>query len=324
MATTDQTSSAGFFTLPLAGVIPNALPAVNLYLPAVAHDRPQLYRASDIPVADVDIELLRSRGIHELWVIGSERAEVVTFLTANIATILANEALPSQERLKLLNQVVSQTLKETLSCDDPAASVVAAEELAQKMVEFSLRPDLNIRSVASVAKHDFCTFTHSTNVACYSTMLARALGVTDETELREIATAGMLHDLGKLEIPVSILAKPGRLTKTEFAIITAHPTRGFQLLRNELSIGQLLMVYQHHEKMDGTGYPVGSIGTELHFWARICAVTDVFEALTGKRPYRRPNSPGDALDIMNRGSGTHFDAEILSCWRQHFVKEIDA
>jgi HD-GYP domain-containing protein (c-di-GMP phosphodiesterase class II) len=127
-----------------------------------------------------------------------------------------------------------------------------------------------------------------------------------------------------LEIPNQILGKPGRLTKEEMAVVRRHPTRGFQLLReeNELSSGQLMMVYQHHEWMNGKGYPVGCLGREMHLWARICAVVDVFEALTGKRPYRRPNTIVESLAIMDRESGTHFDEEILRCWKSHFAEAL--
>lgn len=321
MALATQPTQSEFTPFPLAGIIPDAFPAVDLYLPAADVAHAPLYRAKGTPVDPRDMQALRARGIDELWVIGDDQAEISAFLADNLGAILANDANPPKERVKLLNQVVSQTLKDSMSCDDPSAAIVATTSLAEHMVGISLHSDLAIRDVAKVAKHDYCTFTHSSNVACYCTLLAKLMGISDETELRQIAAAGMLHDLGKLEIPLAILAKPGKLTNEEFNIIKLHPTRGFQMLRGDLTPGQLMMVYQHHEKIDGSGYPVGLVDNEIHYWGKICAVADVFEALTGKRPYRRANTAAEALTIMRRGAGTHFDQEILQRWQGNFIRE---
>lgn len=310
-----------FAPLPLASLRCAMIPAVDLYLPIAPPAAPPLYRAAGTTVSDSDLKALRARGVEELWISGNDEQRINEFLQSNLAAILADEGQPAGERLKLLNHVVTLTLQESMSCEDPAGSVQATRSLAQHLVTISLRSDVGIRDVAKVARHDFCTFTHSANVACFSTLLARAWGLSDEEQLREIAAAGMLHDLGKLEIPHPILTKPGRLTPEEFTIIKLHPTRGFQMLRDELTAGQLLMVYQHHEKLDGKGYPVGCEADEIHDWAKICAVVDVFEALTGKRPYRRGSTAQEAFAIMNRNAGTHFDADILRCWESNFRQE---
>jgi HD-GYP domain-containing protein (c-di-GMP phosphodiesterase class II) len=269
-----------------------------------------------------DIDTLRTRGIEELLIASSDYDRMKGFLSSNIGKLLDDETHPPSERLRLLNQVVRDALRDAFTAGDVVESIATTDRLAGHVIDIGIRSEIAIRDVARIACHDFCTFTHSANVASFATLLAKALGITDKSELRAVAAAGMLHDLGKLSIPNSILGKPGRLTNEEMAIMRLHPTRGFQLLRGEkeLSVGQLMMVYQHHEWMNGKGYPVGCVGRELHLWSRICAVVDVFEALTGKRPYRRANSMAEAIAIMDRESGTHFDEEILRCWKSHFVE----
>src|SRR5205814_137178 len=137
-------------------------------------------------------------------------------------------------------------------------------------------------------------------------------------ELSAIAAGGLLHDAGKLDIPSEILTKPGKLTDAEFTIVRRHPTLGFRKLchRKDLSLGQMMMIYQHHEHVDGGGYPVRSVLRELHEWGRICAVADVFEALTSNRPYRAGFSFPTACGIMQEQSGTSFDKDFLKCWMQ--------
>ncbi len=322
MSATFIGNGSDFKLLPLAGLNPDLLPPVNLHLPAEKTSRVRLYRSADIPIKASDIDALRAHGITELLVASSDYEKIQPLLAANLGTLLSDESHPQRERLGLLNRVVTDTLREAFSSNNMADIVATTRELATHVVDIGIRSKNAIRDVAMIANHDFCTFTHSANVASYGTLLAHAMGIRDTDELREIAAGGMLHDVGKLEIPNRILSKAGRLTKEEMTVTRLHPARGFQLLRREqeVSRGQLMMAYQHHEWMNGDGYPVGCVGQELHLWARICAVVDVFEALTGKRPYRRPNSISESLTIMERESGTHFDEEILRCWKSNFLE----
>ncbi len=171
------------------------------------------------------------------------------------------------------------------------------------------------KDLTSVLHHDYGTFTHSTNVAFYAGMLASELGYpTEDIEL--IVMGGLLHDLGKLEIKESILCKPGKLTELEFRVIRRHPITGFSKLsqRTDISFGQLMMVYQHHERLDGRGYPVGANNADIHPWAKICSVVDVYEALTSVRPYRTAMAPEAALAILKNDSGKAFDDELVKCW----------
>jgi HD-GYP domain-containing protein (c-di-GMP phosphodiesterase class II) len=128
----------------------------------------------------------------------------------------------------------------------------------------------------------------------------------------------LLHDLGKLEISDRILAKPGRLDEFEFRQVKQHPGLGLRRLLNEqrrLSHGQLMIVYQHHEKLNGMGYPVGLPSEEIHPWAKICSVVDIFEALTSQRPYRKPMTHATALAMLDNLAGTELDEEIVKCWK---------
>ncbi|MDG2220500.1 MAG: HD domain-containing protein [Rubripirellula sp.] len=145
--------------------------------------------------------------------------------------------------------------------------------------------------------------------------MAAELGY-DTDDVQKITTAGLLHDLGKLKINQRILRTPRKLTSEEFEIIKSHPTLGFEQLafREDLCEGQLMMVYQHHERLDGGGYPVGVVDSEIHPWAKICAVVDVYEALTSFRPYRSPMPKEKVFEIMRRESGKSFDPELLACW----------
>ena len=109
----------------------------------------------------------------------------------------------------------------------------------------------------------------------------------------------------------------GMKVRLEFRKIRMHPLLGLKKLahREDLIEGQLMMAYQHDERLDGKGYPVGCVETDIHPWAKLCAVVDVFEALTSQRPYRTPMPRSKALMLQQRDSGAAFDPEMLACWK---------
>ncbi len=163
--------------------------------------------------------------------------------------------------------------------------------------------------------HDYYTYTHATNVCAYSIILAFRLGISDITELTSIGSAALLHDLGKRFIPAQILNKPDKLNEEEWDLVREHPRNAFDELsaRGDLSWDQLMMIYQHHERLDGSGYPVGLGEGEVHDWARICAIADVFDALTSERPYRKPDTIAETCQILSQPKNA-FDKEKVRCW----------
>ncbi len=217
-----------------------------------------------------------------------------------------------------MSDVVRAVLHEQFTSQDTPQLVSTCTDLGTAIVDVLNERPLLVSELHDVMCHDYATFTHSTNVACFATILAKALGYSG-VELQLIATGALVHDLGKLKISDRILSKPGKLDDFEFREIQKHPTLGMHRLMKEqrsLTHEQLMMVYQHHEKLDGSGYPVGIYGDEIHPWAKICSVVDIFEALTAHRPYRKPMSHSTAVAILQKAAGTELDEEIVRCCRR--------
>ena len=124
--------------------------------------------------------------------------------------------------------------------------------------------------------------------------------------------AAVIHDLGKIQVPAEILSKPGKLTENEFGIIKTHPQIGFDILKGiEFSWPIAQIVYQHHERMDGSGYPRGLAGEDILPEARILAVADVVEAMSSHRPYRPALGPERAMDEIRQQRGILYDAKAV-------------
>ncbi|MDP2158043.1 MAG: HD-GYP domain-containing protein [Nitrospirota bacterium] len=156
---------------------------------------------------------------------------------------------------------------------------------------------------------------HTRRLTSLVTMLSREMGI-DDIEVSEIRCGALLHDIGTLLIPESILLKAGGLTDEEWDVIRMHPIHSHELLSNVPSLKSILDIpYCHHEKWDGTGYPQRLSGDEIPLSARIFAVVDVYDALLSKRPYREPWPEAMVRSHIRDLSGVHFDPEVV----RHFL-----
>lgn len=159
---------------------------------------------------------------------------------------------------------------------------------------------------------DVYTRGHSERVARYSAILARSLDLNNE-EIEIARRGALLHDIGKVGIKDSVLNKPGKLTPEELAHIRTHPSKGYEICKNLRSFQNYLpLIRSHHERYDGRGYPDGLEGDNIPILARVCAITDTFDAMTTDRSYRTGIAPVDAVAIMEKEihSG-QWDSKIL-------------
>jgi HD-GYP domain-containing protein (c-di-GMP phosphodiesterase class II) len=278
--------------------------------------KPLLYRGRDYHVTSEDFERLEAKGIRQLYVAMGAYDRLTRQLRADLTEILSSDELPATDRFQILQLAVESEITNAFNRVDPNEAVCKSREMGRHVVTLLQGSTAVPQQLFRVMQHDFNTFSHVVNVSSYCVLLAQRLGIANATELQEIAVGGMLHDIGKRRVPATIVKKPGRLTDHEFDVIKQHPTIGYTELqgRDDVTFPQLMMVYQHHERMDGTGYPVGCPSSELHLCARLCAVVDVFDAVTGERPYRRRMSVDNALGLLNRMAGDHLDSEIVQCW----------
>ena len=169
---------------------------------------------------------------------------------------------------------------------------------------------------ASVEMRDPYTAGHQERVACIAGAVAAELGLTPE-EIDEIELAANIHDIGKLSIPSELLARPGRLSEQEMAVVQMHSQAGFDLLQRVRFPERVAqMVFQHHERCDGSGYPRGLRGEQVLMGSRIIAVADVVESMASGRPYRASLGPDAALDEIQRGAGTLYDADVVAACRK--------
>ena len=160
--------------------------------------------------------------------------------------------------------------------------------------------------------YDSYTYSHSLNVGILSILLANEMGIT-RNRLEDIGLCALMHDIGKVDIPIQIINKNGPVTDSEFAIIKTHPEKGVERLRKCFNVSHEVLqgVQSHHEKVDGTGYPYGYKGTRIPMFGRILAVSDVYDALTSQRSYRGAWLPNQAIEYIVAKSDSQFDRDLV-------------
>lgn len=174
-------------------------------------------------------------------------------------------------------------------------------------------------SLVDIKTMDMYTYQHCINVAVLSLVLGVELNL-NKNELKNLCLGAMLHDIGKIFIPSEILNKKGKLTEEEFEIVKTHTTKGFEYLKDchDILPTARIISLQHHEQVDGKGYPNGLKGDSIYKLSKIVAITDVYDALTSDRPYRKALSPNEAIEFIMGNGNIKFDYDYV----KKFVKKI--
>ena len=169
--------------------------------------------------------------------------------------------------------------------------------------------------ITDLKSHDEYTYHHSLSVAVLSIAIGQSLGLSD-SQLKVVGRCAMLHDIGKVLVPVNLINKPGRLSHMEFFVVKQHPRKGYEYLSKGVIENEILRqgVLCHHEKVNGTGYPKGLKGKDIPLISRIIAVADVYDAVTSYRSYRKPMSPSEAVELVMSEVGRAFDYDIVQAF----------
>jgi HD-GYP domain-containing protein (c-di-GMP phosphodiesterase class II) len=204
--------------------------------------------------------------------------------------------------------------------NESSLNVSSVRNTIQKMLNDLLSSDDILGNLTEIQGYDDYTFNHSVNTTIIALVLGVASGYS-EHKLLELGMGVLMHDIGKIMVPESILNKKTPLIEEEFEEIKRHSTCGFDILRknNDFSLLSAHVAFQHHEKWDGSGYPRRLKGNEIHEYAKLAAIADVYEALTSKRVYRNALDPNEAYEYIVSQGNIHFDPQVLEIFKKHIA-----
>jgi HD-GYP domain-containing protein (c-di-GMP phosphodiesterase class II) len=233
-----------------------------------------------------------------------------------------DKSLPPEKKSRVVYDC-SRLLVERLFEDPKAENIREAKEGISEVVDLILSDDATSRELLRITSYDFSTYVHSVNVGVFSIMLSKALfRGSDGHDMHELGAGFFLHDIGKVRIDPGIINKPGRVTDEEMTIIRTHPSQGYDLLKetSQLTEECMIIVMQHHERQDGSGYPSRLKEEKIHTYSRICCIADVFDALTAERSYKRRLDTFSALKLMKEEMLSHFHREIFEKFVMLFAR----
>jgi HD-GYP domain-containing protein (c-di-GMP phosphodiesterase class II) len=230
-----------------------------------------------------------------------------------LRSAIKSKSLDSQKKASIVYKSSLTIMKRILE-DPKAANIVAAKEGITEIVDFIISDDSTTKNLLTITSYDYYTYTHSVNVGVLSILLSKLLFQnSDAHDLHELGSGFFLHDIGKVHVDPAILNKPGRLTEDEMKQMRTHPFRGYKLLHETAQLTEecRIIVMQHHERNDGTGYPKKLRGEEIHLYGRICCIADVYDALTAERSYKKKLEPFEALQLMKEQMLSHFHRDLF-------------
>lgn len=238
--------------------------------------------------------------------------------------LVIEECIPIKLRVEATKQIKDtfESIKEnTLKIDSVISENIGKfKGIVNNVTGELMSNNKAVSLLSSVKAYEDSIFNHSLNVMIYSLQVAINKGYS-ERELELLGLGALLHDVGKLMVPVEILNKESKLSDDEFDSIKDHAEIGFNILRKNYDVPLLVShcAYQHHERIDGRGYPRQLKNNEIHDFAKIMAVADVFDAVTSDRVYRKAMLPHEGMELIYSGYGTQFDTEVVDLFKKSTV-----
>ena len=254
---------------------------------------------------DFQIEGLLRAGITEIYVRDDEEHhddQKETVIAKNVQETIEKVRVEDRSGVSLTEDVkhrVGRGIQYLFSSTNDENFAETTQNVTGELMKALENNNAIAVDIGSLKVSDEYTFKHSVDVATMSMVIARKYGL-DDRSVRDVGIAGLLHDIGKMRIPTDILNKPGRLTDSEFDIMKHHATYGYEMLKEKSVFNDsiLLGVLQHHEKLNGTGYPQRLSGDAIHLCARIIAVADIYDSLVTRRSYKQKISKRDSIEMI--------------------------
>lgn len=218
-----------------------------------------------------------------------------------------------QATIKSLNKIINNV--GAINRESTQSYISMVSEMIDYILEIK---DIN-KSLFDIKTHDNYTMLHSVDTGIMAAFMGVALGLK-KIELNELVIGSTLHDIGKIKVPINILDKNGPLNFEEFEEMKKHPIYGKEMLMKNMSIptNSLKIVEQHHEKINGKGYPYGLEDKGIFYQAKITSICDVYDAISSDRSYRKKFSPSDAYELILAESGSSFDPELIQTFKRVF------
>jgi HD-GYP domain-containing protein (c-di-GMP phosphodiesterase class II) len=294
----------------------------QVFLPGAEGKDPVLYRRPGAGLSVPDFERMREHGVPYVYLSPEDFENCERMLEAKLGEILQDSDVAASDKAGITHAVGTSIARSLINGHGSSVSFDRGARALDGMIEGVMSDPAVGAYMVQMAGHDRTTAGHMFMVSMLAVLLGLEVFGPDRAILRALGAAGMLHDLGKLGIAQELLGKSGPLTREEQLLIQQHPIESVRLIGDDPHITPNIrqMIVQHHERIDGRGYPLGLGAADLLTGSRILSIVDSFHALIGRRPYRTPMTPADANRLLAKQAGGQFDPDFLACWTALFER----
>lgn len=285
----------------------------DLYLQVRPDEPLVLYAERNIPFTEEARNRLVQSRVECIYIPAEQEVEYRGYLEKQLQSILSDPEIGNAEKAEILLVSAQGLAKDVLDNPRMEGGIDRSKELVQNTVDFLFSQPAALRHLIETASFDYFTYTHSVNACVYSIALAQRAGYKDAMLLREFGNGVLLRDVGMGQIDSKIVENPGNLTFEQYEILKQHPILGHELLQELGGLTNLALnvVLHHHEKMNGAGYPDNLRGDQIHPLIRICTITDIFNALSTNRPYRKALGSYESLKLMGTDMRDELDPQFF-------------
>ncbi|MBC8555418.1 MAG: HD domain-containing protein [Candidatus Brocadiales bacterium] len=257
-------------------------------------------------------EELLSRNSQKLYISSEDNNKYLQYQERNLKHVIEDSSRSAFEKSEILYQVAENVVQDLLNNPKLERNIERASEWVSNTVNHIIHNENTFSSLLEVISHDYDTYTHSINVSVIGLLFGRYLSLNTR-ELESLGTGLLFHDIGKIKLPPEIINKRGILTNEEIKIMNRHPKAGLGILEHRKNIDSmsLKVVIQHHENYDGSGYPYGIGGNDIHLFGHIARIVDVYDAMTSHRSYAAAKSPFAVLAEMKNKMSHCFNKKLF-------------
>ena len=255
------------------------------------------------------VQLLHSRDSGESFFVGNIDKQIYREYIKNA---MNSNFITNDQKAVILRESSIALLEDLFENPDVGVALEESKPIIGDLLHFMDVAPESIGNLISLSGHDFYTYNHSFDVSIYSLGLGQTLGF-NKTDLADLGTAALLHDVGKRNVSLDILCKKGPLDENEWVQMRMHPQYGLKILNEHAGLSDAVKAacYEHHESWSGGGYPQDISGQEIHPYARIVALTDTYDAMTTQRSYNVPMKPAESLNMIKNKLSARFDPDML-------------
>lgn len=309
-----------FFPISIEFLLPEKVNEFPLYIKI--KDKWTLYKSQNLKIqTDEYYNLIDKKLI--VWIKESDEKKFLKASESALPILLKSPNISIEKKTEVLYKIASHIMQDALQNPRSKGIVPRTKEFVNNNVDFLTREKNAFIHLVSLTSRDYYTYTHSINVSTFSLGLAIKIGNMTKKQLNILGQGALLHDIGKADIDLKILNKPGKLDEEEWKIMKKHPLLGFKHIEDKSDIPDEVknIILQHHEKPDGSGYPLGIKEYQIHQYAKIVSICDVFDALTTNRPYAKAKSSFEALKIMKDFLEHNFDTFLFKQFLHLMMQE---